>query len=148
MVGIVQAHGHHNMSEAQVGSARESLLNPELLELHLAAFLHFLLPLSAFLVLFLVGQPVAAMLKLDFRAEFPALAEVVSQVDYHMGKVETSMAGIVLMLFGLTVAAHVVAEEIARVSHLAIAADAEVLATGMVHHAVAGIHLRQSSRST
>ena len=148
MMGIVQAHRHDDMSETQVGCTREGLLNPELLEFHLAAFLYFLFPFAAFLVFFLVGQSVAAMLKFYFRAEFPALAKVITQIDDHMRKVKTAMAGIVLVLFGLTVAAHVVAEEIPRVGHLTIAANAESLAVGMVHHAVTGIDLCQRCRCT
>ena len=89
------------MSETQVGSTSEALLNPELLQLYLAAFLYLLFPFAAFLVFFLVGQPVAAVLKLYLCAEGPSLAEVITQIDHSMGQVEFSVRGVVLMFLGL-----------------------------------------------
>ena len=78
VVGIVQTHRHHNVAGPDVGMLTERLLNPELLQFHLAAFLGLLLPLAAFLVFLLVGDAGAAVLKLYLRAEGPALAKVVT----------------------------------------------------------------------
>ena len=58
-----------------------------------------------------------------------------------MGYVETVVVGIVLVLLGLAVAAHMVAEVVAAECHFSIAAHTEALAAGMGHHAVAGTRL-------
>ena len=136
VVGIVQAYGHHDMACADVGGLGEGLLNPELLEFHLAAFFHFLFPFAAFLVFLLVCEAVAAVLELYLSAERPAFAEVVAEVNHSVGDVETAVARVVLMIFGLGVAAHVVAVEIAAVVNLSVAADAQTVALGVLHHAV------------
>ena len=76
------------MSYTQVGPGSKGLLQPELLQLYLAAFLGLLFPLAAFLVFFLVGDARAAVLKLSLRAKRPAFAKVVAQVDNGMRNVE------------------------------------------------------------
>ena len=67
VVGVVQTDRHHDMPEAEIGCTRKGLLNPELLQLHLAAFLGLLFPLAAFLVFLLVGQTGATVLELNLR---------------------------------------------------------------------------------
>ena len=140
-MGVVQAYRHYDVSGADVGIAAERLLNPELLQLYFAAFLRFLFPFAAFLVLFFIGDAGATVLELYLRAHRPALAEVVAHVDYYVRNVELSVRGVVLVLFGLRVAAHVVAVEVAAESHLAIATHAQSVAAGMTHYTVAGVHL-------
>lgn len=81
--------------------------------LHLAAFLGLLFPFTTFLVFLLVGNAVAAVLELNLGTQRPALAKVVAQVDDGMGYVETAVRGVVLVCFGLAVAAYVVAIEVA-----------------------------------
>ena len=123
MMCICQADGYYDMSEPQVSGLRESLLNPELFQFHLTAFLGLLFPFATFLVFFLVSDASAAMFKLYLGAEGPALSEIVTHIDHGVGDVEASMARIVLVLFGLTVSAYMVTKEITAISHLAIAAD-------------------------
>ena len=77
-MGVVQANGHYDMPGAQIAPPPERLLQPELFQLYFAAFLNFLLPLAAFLVLFLISQSVAAVLELDLGAESPAATKVVT----------------------------------------------------------------------
>ena len=89
------------MSEAQVGLVRERFLQPELLQLHLAAFLNLLFPFAAFLVFLLVGQSVAAVFELYLRAQRPALAEVIPKIDDGMRQVELAVRRIVLVFLGL-----------------------------------------------
>ena len=91
MVGIRQSHRYDDMSEAQVQRVRERFLQPELLELYLAALLYFLFPLAAFLVFFLKGKAVTAVFELYLRSERPALTEVVSQIDNGMRQVELAV---------------------------------------------------------
>ena len=124
MVRIVQTHWHHNMSESQIGSPRKGLLNPELLQFYLAAFLGFLFPLATFLVFLLVGKTGTTVFELNLGTQRPALAKVITQINDGMGNVETSMTGVVLMLLGLTVSAHVITKIIARVSYFAVATHA------------------------
>ena len=113
MVGIVQTHRHHDVSGTDVCPTTERLLQPELFQLHLAAFLGLLFPLAAFLVFLLVGYAVAAVLELNLGAQRPALAEVVAQVDDGVWYVEAAVRGVVPVCFGLAVAAYVVAIEVA-----------------------------------
>ena len=58
-----------------------------------------------------------------------------------MGNVETSVTGVVSMLLGLTVTAHVITKEIARISHFTVTTHAQPVAFGMIHHTISGIHL-------
>ena len=74
------------------------------------------------------------MLELYLRAEAPALAEVIPNIDDGMRNIKASVAGVVLMLFGLTVAAYVVAEVVAREYGLAIAAHAQSLSQSLQTH--------------
>ena len=141
MVGVVQAYRHHDVSGADVGKAAKRLLNPELFQLYFAAFLRFLFPFAAFLVFLLVGDACAAVLEFNLRAHRPAFAEVVAHVDNHMRNVELPVRWVILMLFGLRVATHMVAVEVAAESHLAIATHAQSVAAGMTHYTVAGVHL-------
>ena len=101
MMSIVESYGHDNMSDTEVCCPTERLLNPELLEFHLTAFLGFLFPLAAFFIFFLIGDTVTAMLEFDFCAERPTFPEVISHIDDGMRNVELSMAWVVLMFFGL-----------------------------------------------
>ena len=133
MVGVDQSEGHHDVSGAYVECSAERLLQPELLELHLATFL--------LLVLKLDGRAGATVLKLNLATHRPTLSEVVAQVDDGMGNVETAMARVVLIGRWLGVAIAVVAVEVAAESSLAITAYAQALAAGMVQHRVGSAHL-------
>ena len=146
MVGVGKAHGHHEVAYAQVGPAGERLLHPELLELHLAAFLGLLLPLAGFLELLLNGSAATAVLKLNLARHGPALAEVVAYVNHGVGDVEAAVAGVVLVAARLAVAVHVVAVEVARQCHLAVAAYAQAVTPAVGGDAVEGCLLRHGRR--
>ena len=96
------------MSEAEIGSTRKSLLNPELLKLYLATFLCFLFPLAAFFIFLLVCKTGTTVFKLNLGTERPALSEVVTQIDYCMRNIETPMTGIVSMLLWLTIPTYMI----------------------------------------
>ena len=66
------------MTESEVGCARKSLLNPELFQLYLAAFLGLLFPLTAFLVFLLIGKSGTTVFELNLSSERPALSEVIT----------------------------------------------------------------------
>ena len=108
VVSIIQAYWNHDMTESDIGRARKGLLNPELLELYLSAFLCFLFPLATFLVFLLVGKASTAMFELNLCTQRPALAKVITQIDDSMGYVETSVTGVVLMFFRLTLPADII----------------------------------------
>ena len=145
MVGIVQAYGHDNMTELQVGSLRKALVDPQLLEFHLTAFLLFIFPFSSLVGLVLNGRARTRMLEFNLRAQRPALSEIIAHVDHGMRDVELAMTGVVFVIGGRTVAVHVVAEKLTTVCHLAIAAHAQTVTLHMLHHAVTRIHLRYRS---
>ena len=113
VVGVVKTNGNYDMTKAEIGCARECFLNPELLKLYFTTFLGLLFPLAAFLVFLLVSKTSASVLKLNLSTKRPALAKVVTQIDYCMGNIETTVTGIVLMLLRLTVATYVITIKIA-----------------------------------
>ena len=113
MVRVIQTHRHHQMTSLDVGILAERLLNPELLQFHLATFLSLRLPFAAFFIFLLISPASAAMLKLNFRAQRPALAKVISQIHHSMRNVKPSMTRVILVLVSQAVTAHVVAIEIA-----------------------------------
>ena len=78
MMGIVQTDRYDDVSSTDVCPFGERLLDPELLQLNLSAFLRLLFPFSAFLVLFLVGDTITAMLELNLGTECPPFTEVVA----------------------------------------------------------------------
>ena len=60
-----------------------------------------------------------------------------------MGDIELTMTGVVFVIGGGTVTVDMIAEKLATVGHLAIAANAQTIALGMLHHAIGCIDLRQ-----
>ena len=124
VVGIGQANGHHNMSNAYIGKSAKRLLNPKLLKLYLASALLLLFKLDGLLSLVFNGRACAAMLKLDLGAECPTLSKVVAKVDNGMGYVEASVAWVVLSPACRTIAVARVAIEVAAQCHLAVSANA------------------------
>ena len=92
LVRVVQAaHGHHQVADADVQLRGEALLDPELFQFHLAAFLDLGLPLARLGELFLHGGAGAGMLEFDLGLHRPALAEVVAQVNDGVRHVETAV---------------------------------------------------------
>ena len=108
MMSICQSYRHHDMSGTDVSPLAERLLNPELFQFHLAAFLGLLLPFSSFLILLLVRHACAAMFKLNLRTHGPSLPEVVTHIDYGMGNIKLPMTRVVPMLIRQVVPAGVV----------------------------------------
>ena len=135
-MGVGEAYGHYYMSDTDICPACKRLLNPELLQLHLAAFLGFLFPFAGLFKLFLNGTACSAVLKLNLARHAPALSEVVAYVYHGMRNVEASVARIVLILACVRITINVVAVEVARQCHLAISADAQAVSLGVLIHAV------------
>ena len=100
MMSIVQAYGYNDMTELQVGSLRESFVDPQLLQFHLATFLLLVFPFSCFVGLILDGRTRTSMLKLDFRAQCPTLSTIIAHVDYSMWDIKLTMTGVVLVILG------------------------------------------------
>ena len=75
--------------------------------------------------LYLYGSLVAAMFKLNLRAECPSVSEVVAQIECDVWQVEASVARVVFVALGRVVAVEALAVEIACHDGLAISADAE-----------------------
>ena len=67
-MGIVQAYRHDDMTELQVGSLRKPFVDPQLLELDLAALLLFVFPFSSLVGLVLYGRARTRMLEFNLRA--------------------------------------------------------------------------------
>ena len=84
-----------------------------------------MLELAGFLGFHFHGHFAAAVLKLDFAAHAPAFAEVVSQVDDHVGQVDATMAFGVFVPIGMGISEHVVAVEVTGVNCLSVAAYCE-----------------------
>ena len=116
---------HDDVSHADVEAFAKRLLDPELLQSHLAAALNFVLEFSGFLGLDFHGHFAAAVLKLDFAAHAPALAEIVAQIDDYMRQVHATVAFGVFVTLGVRIAEHIVAVEVAGIDGLAVAAHGE-----------------------
>ena len=113
------------MAHTDVEALAERLLEPELLKGHLAAALDFVLELARLFGFDFHGHLIAAVFKLDFAAHAPAFAEVVAQVDDHMGQVDAAVAFGVFVTLGVGIAEHVVAIEVTGVDGFAVATHGE-----------------------
>ena len=138
---VVQSYGHDDMSELQVGSLRELLVDPELLQFHLTTFLLLILPFGSLVGLVLDGRAGTGMFELDLRSHGPPLTEVVPEVDHRMGDVELPMTRIILVVGRGTVTVHMVAEELTGITDLPVATYTQFVTFRMLHHAVAGMGL-------
>ena len=128
MCVVQPAHGHHQVADAQVQLRGETLLDPELLEFHLAALFDLGFPFARFGELLLHGCTGAGMLEFDLGLHRPALAEVVAEVDHGVRNVEAAVRGIVLIIYGMGIAIDVVAVEIAGQGHFTISTDGQAAA--------------------
>ena len=123
LVGVVEsADRHHEVPQADIQLRGETLLDPELLELDLAALLDLGLPLARLGELLLHGGARAGVLELDLGLHGPALAEVVAEVDHRVRDVETPVGRVVAVVVGMGIAIDVVTEEIAGQGDLAVSA--------------------------
>ena len=138
---VVQSYGHDDMSELQVDSLGELLVDPELLQFHLTAFLLLILPFGSLVGLVLNGRAGACMFELNLCSHGPPLTEVVTEVDHGVRDVELPMTGIVLVVGGGAVAVHMVAEELTGIADLPIATHTQFVSFRMLHHTVAGMGL-------
>jgi hypothetical protein len=142
VVSVGQSERQHDVAEADVGPVGERLLNPELLQLYLAALLGLGFPFAAFLGLLLDGSAAAAVFKLYFHANAPALAEVVAEVNHGVGDVETAVRRVVLIVSRIGVAERIVAVKVARIRQFAVSAHTEAVALGVLVNAVCSRCLR------
>ena len=117
--------GYHDVAHADVEAFPERLLKPELLQGHLAATFDLVLELAGLFGLNFQGYFAATMLKLDFATHAPTLAEIIAQVDDHMGQVDAAMPFGIFVTLGMGVAEHVVTIEVAGVYGLSVAAHSE-----------------------
>ena len=126
VVGIRIAHGYDDLARLDIELAAHKLLvEPELLDVHLAALLYLGLIFARLLGLDLYGSTVAAMLKLDLRTQRPAIAEVIAQIQDHVGQVEASVTLVVGIVLGFLVAVEALAVEVARHHGFTIASDVQ-----------------------
>ena len=127
MVLVGHAHRHHYLAYAKVELRCKRLLNPELLQGHLAALFHFSLIFAALVGIHLNGTLRSAVLELNLHAHAPAVTEVIAHVQCDVGQVEASVGTIVLVFLGKLVAVEMVAVEVAAHHCLAVAAQAQAL---------------------
>ena len=124
MVGIGIAYRHDYLARLDVKLAiHERLVHPELLDIHLTALLYFRLVFAGFLGFYLHGSTIAAMLKLNLRTHRPSLAEIITDVQTHMGQVEAPVTLVVGIVLRLLVAIKTLTVEVARHHGLAISTD-------------------------
>ena len=148
VVGVAVAHGHDDFASPHVQHSAEKLLvQPELLDGHLATLFGFGFVFARFFGFYFNGSLVAAVLKLYFGAQGPTAAEVEAEVERHMGQVELAMAFVVLVAGGGVVAVETLAVEIARHNGLAITAQTQALEEAGLFLLFGGVwHLRRGSR--
>ena len=79
------------MPHTDIELRAEALLDPELFQFNLTAFLHFRLPFSRFFKLLLDSAAGAGMLEFYLRLHGPALSEVITQIDDSMRDIKASM---------------------------------------------------------
>ena len=100
------------MPHTHVKGPRERLLDPELLELNLSAFLDLGFPLASLGVLFLYSRTRTGVLELDLTLHRPALPEVVSEIDHGVGNVKAAVALVVLVIVGMGIPINIVAVKV------------------------------------
>ena len=128
MVGVGVAHRHNDFARLDVeASAPKRLVQPKLLKGHFATLLSLGLIFARFLGLHLHSRFIAAVLKFDLRAQRPAVAKVVAQVERDVRQVKTPVARIVAIAFGRIIAVETLTVEVARHHRLAIAAQAQTI---------------------
>ena len=124
MVGIDLAYGYNDLAGLDVElAAGKGFVYPELLQRNLAATFCLCLIFAAFVGINLYGALCAAVLKLYLHAHCPSVAEVVAEVQRNVWQVEASVAGVVLVCVGVTVAVEMLTVEVAACHRLAISAD-------------------------
>ena len=122
MVGIAVAHGDDDFTDLDIElAARECLVNPELLDVYLAALLYFGLVLASLLSFYLHSRTVAAMLELYLRTHRPAFAEVVAYIQTNVRQIETAMTLVVGIVLRCLIPIKTLTVEVARQHGLAIA---------------------------
>ena len=125
-VGVVGlSDGHHDVTHADVEALAERLLKPELFQGDFTAAFDFVFEFACLFGFNLHGHFAAAVLKLDLCAHAPAFAEVVAQIDHHMGQVDAAMAFGIAVTLGVGISEHIVAVEVTGVDGLAVATNGE-----------------------
>ena len=121
MIGVGIAYGNDYFTGLDVELAfPELLVDPELLDVHLAAFFHLGFIFSGFLGLYLHGGAIATMLKLYLGTQCPSLAEVVAEVQTYVWQVDASMALVVGLVLGFLIAVETLTVKIAGHGSLSI----------------------------
>ena len=126
MVRVGSSQWHNQHTRADIGIAVERLLEPELLQCHLATTLHLGLIFTAFLVLYLHCCLGSAMLKLNLRSHRPSLAEIVPHIYHDVGQVELAIL-VILVFLRRGVSEVVVGVETAFHCRLAIPTDGQTM---------------------
>ena len=105
--------------------SKTRLLEPELLQSHLAAAFDLFLKFAGLFGLHLHRRLRAAVLELNLRIEGPAFAEIVAHHEDGVRKVHAAVPFGIGVLLRVGVAEHVVAIKVVLVNGLAISADGE-----------------------
>ena len=103
----------------------ECFVNPELLNVHLAAFFYFGLVFTCLFGFYLHSSAITAVFKLYLCAHRPALAEIETEVHTDVGQVETAMALVVSIVFRYLVAIETLTVKISAHHGLAISTNVE-----------------------
>ena len=127
------ADRHHDVPDADIELRGEALLEPQLLQRHLAALLDLALPLPGFGVFLFDGRAGAAVFEFDLGLHRPAPAEIVAEENHGVRDVEAGVPGIRFIICRVGVTVDVVTVEIARERDLAVAADGQA-ALLLRHH--------------
>ena len=104
---------------------QKRLLQPELLQSHLAAALDFLLELAGLLRFYLHSCLGAAMLELDFSVEGPSFPKIITHQKNRMGQIYTPVTFRVSILFSVRVAEHIITIKIVFVYRFTVPTNGE-----------------------
>ena len=121
VVTVRQPHRNDDHSSSDLESVTECLLEPELLQSHLASTLDLTLIFTSLIRLQFHSAFSASVLELDLRAERPPLSEIIAKVDDKVRNVEPPVALVILILLRMVVPLPSVAVEVAGHHRLAVA---------------------------
>ena len=124
VIGIAITHRYDNLTCLDIElTSSERLVNPELLDVYLTAFLHFCLIFASLLGLYLYSSTIATMLELNLRTHGPTLAKIITNIQTHMWQVETSMTLVIGIKLWFLVTIKTLTIKVACHHSLAIATD-------------------------
>ena len=124
VVSVGITYGYDDLAGFDIKlTASERLVDPELLDVHFAAFLYLGLVFASLLGLYFHSGTIATVFKLNLRTQGPSFTEIVAQIQHHVRQVETSMTFVIGIKFRLLVTIKTLAVEVACHHRLAIATD-------------------------